>query len=166
VLRSAREGLFLSRDGVWSMLRKVWQPTFHSESLAGYAPRMASEAARLVDHLSEVAAGGAPTNIWRDIGNMTMSVVGSAAYGVDFALLSKAPAAGPHRGQELVRAAAEMFHSSEISNATRYLAAGHLMPVLVPAISLLAAWFPDERYSRLVRVRPFARSGRRGASRG
>ncbi|GBF94152.1 cytochrome P450 [Raphidocelis subcapitata] len=163
MLRSAKEGLFLSRDATWSMLRKVWQPAFHSESLAGYAPGMASEATRLVDRLSEVAAGGAATNIWRDIGAMTMSVVGSAAYGVDFALLAKAPggdAAAPRRarGKELVQAAAEMFHSSEISNATRYLAAAHLMPVLVPAISLLAAAFPDDRYLKLMRARETLRA--------
>jgi cytochrome P450 len=177
VLRAAKEGLFLSRDGMWSMLRKTWQPAFHSDSLAGYAPGMASEARRLVDRLAEVAAAGEPTDIWRDVGRMTMSVVGSAAYGVDFHLLdhegpqadeqSNAQSAGPAaqpgaageqpigraQGAALVHAAAEMFKGSEIGGATRYLVAAHLMPVLLPLIRLLAAAFPDERYRRLVQAR-------------
>jgi len=185
----------------------VWQPTFHSDSLAGYAPVMATETRRLVDKLSEVADSGGVTNVWREIGAMTMSVVGSTAFGVDFHLLSeeesndgttaaaprsssssslsssslsssslggalasappppasppttptgrRAPTASQQRvqGAALVSAAAEMFHSSEISNATRYLVAAHLMPVLIPVISLLAALFPDERYRRLISAR-------------
>jgi thromboxane-A synthase/cytochrome P450 family 3 subfamily A len=178
------EGLFLSRDGVWSMLRKVWQPTFHSESLHGYAPVMASETRRLVARLRGLAAAqegdaagsGAPAiNIWREVGRMTMSVVGSTAYGVDFDLLAQEEGQGGSVGQEaaqpgqedgaparmrsrsggaaLVQAAADMFECSEIGNATRYLVAAHLMPVLVPVLQLLVAVFPDARYKRLVHVR-------------
>lgn len=183
VLRASLEGLFLSRDGMWSMLRKVWQPTFHSESLHGYAPVMAKETRRLVRELSTVAAsapGGGETDIWRDVGRMTMSVVGSAAYGVDFHLLdggkappsaaappavgSPVPAAGAAGGEggkewlKLVQAAQDMFSSAEIGSATRYLVAAHLMPVMVPFIKVMAALLPDERYRRLIRARTTLRN--------
>lgn len=168
VLRTVMEGLFLSRDSMWGMLRKVWQPTFHSDSLAGYAPVMAAETQRLVRRLGDKAASGEVTNIWRDIGEMTMSVVGSTAYGVDLNLLSSGEEQGVkgkggkeeagielrdvREGKELVQSCQAMFASSEIGNATRYLVAAHLMPVMVPFIRVLAALFPDERYKKLVKV--------------
>ncbi|GBF94151.1 cytochrome P450 [Raphidocelis subcapitata] len=173
-MQSSAEGLLLAKDATWSMLRKAWQPAFHSESLAGYAPGMASEAARLVDRLAEVAAGGAATNIWRDIGHMTMSVVGSAAYGVDFLLFDRqptAPAASDaaasaaakdradreakhqQQGRAVVHAAAEMFKCTEVSGASRYIAAAHAMPVMRPLISALASVFPDAALTRLCNAR-------------
>jgi hypothetical protein len=157
VLHAAKEGLFLSRDGTWSMLRKTWQPAFHSDSLSGYAPGMAREARRLVGRLARVASAGEPTDIWRDVGRMTMSVVGSAAYGVDFHLFDaegegEGGAGAGGQGATLVQAAADMFKGSEIGAATRYLVAAHLMPVMLPLIRLLAAAFPDERYRRLIKV--------------
>ena len=256
-LDAAKEGLFLARDGVWALLRRVWQPAFRGDALARYAPLMAAEARGLVARLARAARrGSGATDVRRHIGAMTMSVVGSTAYGVDFRLLgddddsdddsdgdgsdsgsddghdgggkghhgcrapsscsslssgapsssgaaageddddarpradarakasgagaadgccrkgsaaagaaAAAPAAAAaapsacdddggddarkRRGAELVRAAADMFAASEISNATRYLVAAHLMPVLAPAIRLLAAVFPDARYRRL-----------------
>ena len=84
------------------MLHKAWQPAFSPASLAGYLPLMDQCARKLADSLIvRAAVGGAASgggqdgvagppvkvDLHRELGRMTLQVVGSCAYGVDFATL-------------------------------------------------------------------------------
>jgi len=42
---------------------------------------MARSAAKLVRHLAPAAQQGQPVDVWRELGLMTMDVVGTAAFG-------------------------------------------------------------------------------------
>ena len=66
---------------MWRMLRLNWQIAFRSGSLEGYSPVMNKCALQLADKLSEAAKSGTAINIHEELGNMTMHVVGTSAYG-------------------------------------------------------------------------------------
>ncbi|PSC76937.1 cytochrome P450 [Micractinium conductrix] len=75
---------------LWKAARGAWQPFFSADSLAALAPTMKASAARLAAHLQPAAAAGKPVDIWRELGLMTMDVVGTTAFGVDFNTLEHA----------------------------------------------------------------------------
>jgi cytochrome P450 len=66
---------------VWRKLHKVWQPAFYTDSVHACAPLMAGAAQQLCARLQSLAALGHPLDIWREIGNLTMATVGTAAFG-------------------------------------------------------------------------------------
>ena len=72
---------FCCRDDLWRTLRLAWQPAFRSTSLEEYAPLMSSSAVRLGEKLRDVADSGDIVDIWRELGKMTLDVVGTSAYG-------------------------------------------------------------------------------------
>ena len=95
-------------ESEWAVLHKAWQPAFSPGSLAGYLPLMDRCAMKLAESLlartvGAVRAAGAGkvgtasgagdrlppsrVDIHRELGRMTLQVVGSCAYGVDFATL-------------------------------------------------------------------------------
>jgi len=63
------------------MLRAAWQPAFHAHSLQRYSALMHASAERLVGRLGAAADGGEVVDIWRELGKMTLEVVGQTAYG-------------------------------------------------------------------------------------
>lgn len=63
------------------MLRAAWQPVFHTESLSSYAPTMQLGAKALLARLERAAKEVKEVNIWRLMGDMTMDVVGTTAFG-------------------------------------------------------------------------------------
>ncbi|KXZ54675.1 hypothetical protein GPECTOR_4g741 [Gonium pectorale] len=76
-------------DDFWRLVRSAWQPAFSSASLAGYLPRMTACAEQLAGRMEDRArdadgGGGGRVDMWRELGAMTLQVVGSTAYGVDF----------------------------------------------------------------------------------
>ncbi|PSC76582.1 cytochrome P450 isoform A [Micractinium conductrix] len=75
---------------LWKAARGAWQPFFSADSLAALVPTMKASAARLAAHLQPAAAAGKPVDIWRELGLMTMDVVGTTAFGVDFNTLERA----------------------------------------------------------------------------
>jgi thromboxane-A synthase/cytochrome P450 family 3 subfamily A len=75
------KGLFLSRDDHWRKLHRVWQPAFYAESVRACAPLMDATTQRMLDRLDSLAAAGQSLDIWREVGNLTMQIVGSGAYG-------------------------------------------------------------------------------------
>jgi hypothetical protein len=42
---------------------------------------MESTTQRMLHRLDQLAAAGQPLDIWREVGNLTMGIVGTAAYG-------------------------------------------------------------------------------------
>lgn len=63
------------------MLRTAWQPAFHTGSLAQYADLMDECAQHLSGVLGTAADQGVEVDIWRQLGRMTLQVVGTTAYG-------------------------------------------------------------------------------------
>lgn len=69
------------RDDHWRHLHRVWQPVFYADSVRACAPLMESTTQRMLHRLDQLAASGQPLDIWREVGNLTMGIVGTAAYG-------------------------------------------------------------------------------------
>lgn len=70
------------RDNQWRLLHRMWQPAFYADSVYACAPLMSDTTQKLVRHLDYLVAEGQPVvNIWREVGKLTMSIVGTAAYG-------------------------------------------------------------------------------------
>lgn len=84
VVKPENRGLFLSRDDHWRHLHRVWQPVFYADSVRACAPLMESTTRRMLHRLDQLAASGQPLDIGREVGNLTMGIVGTAAYGIDF----------------------------------------------------------------------------------
>eukprot|EP00878_Enallax_costatus_P008450 GHUV01008832.1.p1 GENE.GHUV01008832.1~~GHUV01008832.1.p1 ORF type:complete len:573 (+),score=166.57 GHUV01008832.1:167-1885(+) len=84
ITKDENKGLFASRDNHWRFLHRIWQPAFYAESVHACAPLMSSNTQKLVSRLERLADKGEPVNIWREVGKLTMSIVGTSAYGVDF----------------------------------------------------------------------------------
>jgi thromboxane-A synthase/cytochrome P450 family 3 subfamily A len=68
-------------DDIWRMMHKVWQPAFYADSVRACAPLMSHTSRKLVARLQGIAAGGGPVDLWREVGKLTMAIVGTAAYG-------------------------------------------------------------------------------------
>jgi cytochrome P450 len=95
-------GLFMARGGDFHALKRAWQPAFAPASLERYAPLMERAAGELVARLraeaAESAAAGAaagahpeqpcPINMYQALGDMSMEIVGTCAFGVDFATIA------------------------------------------------------------------------------
>ncbi|KAI7837331.1 hypothetical protein COHA_008846 [Chlorella ohadii] len=79
---------------MWKETRNAWQPFFSPSAVLKNDELMARSAAKLVRHLAPAAQQGQPVDVWRELGLMTMDVVGTAAFGVDFNTLEKGKAAG------------------------------------------------------------------------
>ena len=62
-------------------IRSAWQPVFHSGHLSSYAAPMQEGAQRLLKRLRRAEEEGAEVNVWRLLGDMTMDVVGTTAFG-------------------------------------------------------------------------------------
>ncbi len=92
--------LITHRDEAWRLTRLAWQPAFSSASLSGYLPLMVGCARKLVARLEGRAAVGEEQgrgsmaggevggqeaagrlDLWRELGRMTLTVVGTSAYG-------------------------------------------------------------------------------------
>jgi hypothetical protein len=62
--------------------RRAWEPAVtHPHSLLGYCPVMNACAGKLVARLEAASEAGAEVDMWRELGRMTLAVVGTAAFG-------------------------------------------------------------------------------------
>ncbi|GLC53342.1 hypothetical protein PLESTB_000734000 [Pleodorina starrii] len=190
-------GLLIARDDYWRLVRSAWQPAFSAASLSGYLPRMVACAVQLTDRLetrareaeAEAAKGGSGkaataagrVNIHRELGSMTLQVVGSTAYGVDFramdcddiagavaevddaaaaatAVAAAAAEGGSGRpddkfGRVLVEACRNVFRYSSLVYGTKYSRVSLLLPELRPLVSAVAHVLPDRPFAQLLRAR-------------
>ena len=65
----------------WKHTRNAWQPFFSQGSIARSSGLMAESAGRLCRQLGRAAEEGREVDIWRELGRMTMDVVGTTAFG-------------------------------------------------------------------------------------
>ncbi|KAF8072691.1 AL21 [Scenedesmus sp. PABB004] len=146
-----RQGLVAARDEAWRTLRLAWQPAFQSGSLEGYAALMDSSAAALAARLRELGEGGRPVEVWRELGRMTLAVVGSTAYGADFHTLDSGSEAAAE-GAALMQACQTVFATSSISGGSIYILLNALLP-LPRLVGWAARTLPDARLRELTHAR-------------
>ncbi|GLI67209.1 hypothetical protein VaNZ11_011116 [Volvox africanus] len=174
-------GLVMARDDYWRLVRNAWQPAFSPASLSGYLPRMVDCAVQLVKRLEKRAVEGgeaARVDIWRELESMTLQVVGSTAYGVDFhamdssddsasvaaataadtaaataALTAADAASGRQYGHMLTKACHDFFRHSNMIYGSKYSSVSLLLPELRPLLSTLAHALPDLPFLKLLRAR-------------
>ena len=65
----------------WKLTRNAWQPFVSHGSIARSSGLMAESAGRLCRQLGSAADEGREVDIWRELGKMTMDVVGTTAFG-------------------------------------------------------------------------------------
>ncbi|KAL4448043.1 hypothetical protein ABPG75_005262 [Micractinium tetrahymenae] len=105
-LHTGQDGLFESYNIVfanhelWKAARNAWSPFFSQDSLAKLGPLMSASAGRLAAHLGAADDEGRPMDICRELGRMTMDVVGTTAFGVNFNTLERSKQEGSGQQQE------------------------------------------------------------------
>lgn len=139
-------GLAAASGELWRTMRLAWQPAFQSGSLEGYTDLMDDCAAQLAEHLREKGDSGEVVEIWRALGKMTLAVVGSTAYGVNFHTMPGHHTADEQaEGVTLQNACQTLFETMGLRSGSRWQVANILCPVARPLISWLARTFPDRR---------------------
>lgn len=110
-------GLLLADGERFTRLKRAWQPAFAPSSLKAYRPlmrRAVSDAvARLQAEAAEAGSGSgakaAAVDVHRVLAGMTMAVVGSCAFGVDWSALSSS---SDEEGKEVVAGGSSSSKSS------------------------------------------------------
>ncbi|OYT71841.1 MAG: cytochrome P450 [Chloracidobacterium sp. CP2_5A] len=69
-------GLLTSDGDFWRRQRKLMQPSFHRQALAGFAATMTEETEKLLPRWDALAAQGAPFDIAQDMAALTLSIAG------------------------------------------------------------------------------------------
>jgi cytochrome P450 len=85
-------GLLTTTGPSWWRNRRLAQPSFHRQRLAGFAGIMASSAADFVEQLGGAAAGGAPFDIVPELSRLTLRILGRCLFERD--LTDEADAVG------------------------------------------------------------------------
>ncbi|GBF88848.1 cytochrome P450 [Raphidocelis subcapitata] len=137
------KGLFAATGDDWRALRAAWQPAFSSSSLEQYARLMDGCALELAASLGRAGEEGRAVDLWREVGKMTMSVVGTCAYGIDFHTMDAPGRASGAEGAQLVQASQRIFEAGLLSGSAwgRPLL---LFPDAERVVAWLAARLPDQ----------------------
>ncbi len=77
------EGLLTSEQGAWKRKRRLAQPAFHKERLAGFVAIMSRHTSAMLDRWAAAAERGAPLDVAADLMRLTLTVVGHALFGQD-----------------------------------------------------------------------------------
>ncbi|KAL3139153.1 hypothetical protein ABBQ32_005937 [Trebouxia sp. C0010 RCD-2024] len=137
-LEAAQAGMLLARGSFWGSLRAGVQPMFHSTHLTTYAETINQAVDDLAVNLDKIAEAGEEVDIFRQLGRLTMQVIGAAAFGVKF----DTQQAGDGEEIPLVKAAKTIFDTSDPSFWSLCALVSPLP--LLPAIRLLAHMFPGK----------------------
>lgn len=137
-MEAAQSGMLIARGAFWGSLRAGVQPMFHSHHLATYAETINQAVDDVIVNLDQLAESGEQVDMFRQLGRMTMQVIGAAAFGVHFDTQS----AGKGEEIPLVKAAKTVFDNS--TPAFWSLAAMVAPAFLLPPIRLLARSFPGQ----------------------
>ncbi|MEW5298011.1 MAG: hypothetical protein WDW38_003697 [Sanguina aurantia] len=155
-------GLAATSDmALWRVARKAYDSSLLiPASLAQYTPTMDRCVLRLAKRLQQFAASGETVDMWRELGGMTLEVVGECAYGIDFHSVVDGRECSEEQqklGQQLIEACRIVFQQGAIMEASRYVPAQLLFPVLGPLVRRVAAAFPDARYLKATQSRKLIR---------
>ena len=131
-------------------MKAAWLPMFHGAVLDGFAADMAAGADALADQLAVAAAAGAPVDVWRGLGAMTMAVVLRTAFGVadvDTLATHRTPQA-----EALLAAARDVFAAGRFASV--WGVAHAAAPALLrPLLQAAATRWPDAPLRRLENAR-------------
>ena len=73
-------GLLTTTGPSWWRNRRLAQPSFHKQRLAGFAGIMASASADFVDRLARAGAGGASFDIVPELSRLTLRILGRCLF--------------------------------------------------------------------------------------
>jgi cytochrome P450 len=76
-------GLVTSEGEFWRQQRRLMQPSFHRERIAGLATAMTDEAARMLTRWEDQARRNEPLDIYQEMLRVTMSVITRTMFGGD-----------------------------------------------------------------------------------
>jgi cytochrome P450 len=125
-------------------LRAAWQPMFHSGSLQAFQAMMLAAADKLCVILEDAAETARPVDIWRRLGDFTMQVSGTTAFGVD--IPAQDAAADDGASSALVKSAKDFFDAAgQIEGIYALLQVA--FPSLAPAVRQLASVLPTPMYA-------------------
>ncbi|KAL3136633.1 hypothetical protein ABBQ38_005874 [Trebouxia sp. C0009 RCD-2024] len=123
---------------LWATLRGAVQPMFHTKPLMAYAETINEAVDQLLDNLKSVAESGSEVNIVQQMSQLTMQVIGAAAFGIDFdCQQGRVQAESP-----VVSAARAVFRTSVPTFWT--LATMWTPSVFMPLVKRLAHRFPTK----------------------
>ena len=77
------EGLFTSEGDFWLRQRRLAQPAFHRQRIAGFAATMTGTAAAMLDDWSGAASTGAAFDLAAEMNRLTLRIVGRALFSLD-----------------------------------------------------------------------------------
>src|SRR5262249_29740695 len=86
------DGLFTSEGDFWRRQRRLAQPAFHRERIAGFVATMGRSTAERLDGWAPRVASGVPFDVAAEMSALTLTIVGRALFGRD--LSGEAAAAG------------------------------------------------------------------------
>jgi cytochrome P450 len=75
------DGLLTSQGDFWLRQRRLAQPAFHRQRIAGMATGMVRQAEALLERWEEAAAHGTPVGVNAEMMRLTLAVVGEALFG-------------------------------------------------------------------------------------
>jgi cytochrome P450 len=75
------EGLFTSEGDFWRRQRRLAQPAFHRQRVAGFAESMTSATALVLDRWAPRARSGEPFDVSAEMSRLTLDVVGRTLFG-------------------------------------------------------------------------------------
>jgi cytochrome P450 len=79
----AGHGLFTSEGPHWLHQRRLMQPTFHRQVIAGFADLMVRQTERTLEGWERAAATGEPIDVGREMATLTMRIVAEAMFHAD-----------------------------------------------------------------------------------
>jgi len=136
--------LLFARGAHHRCLRAAWQPMFHSESLTAFQSMMIAAADKMCALLEDAAETARPVDVWRRLGDLTMQVSGTTAFGVD--IPAQDVAAGDDASSSLVKSAKDFFDAAgQIEGIYALLQV--TFPSMAPAVRQLASVLPTPTYA-------------------
>ena len=79
------DGLFTSEGDFWRRQRRLAQPAFHRERIAGFVGTMVRRTAERLDGWAPTVARGEPIDVAAEMNALTLTIVGETLFGRDLA---------------------------------------------------------------------------------
>ncbi len=80
----AGEGLITSEGEHWLSQRRLMQPAFHRQRIAGFAQMIARRASEMLDRWELVIHNGQPINLAQEMTELTMGIISEAMFSAQF----------------------------------------------------------------------------------